>query len=376
VTKFLTVLTTFLLLCASPAGAQGKPFKKALVLGGGGITPGVALGIIAGVQSAGYHPDVIIVSCGASLGAGIYSSFPDVPSALAFAKSEKFYSSFKDMVKIDSRFIFGLKSKLDRAWERPDAIPYVFTNNILRIPETIGTILPGEKFPDSPTKAKLIILGAQTSYGPEYQGRKFGKGALIRETYFTDQDTAAILKNHSSHIQKLFPYSRVFSKTLAVSSVSLSQAVRVSITDPFYINPAKINGQYFFGGAVDLFPIETAQDLADEVLANFPAGLYSGYEDLAISSVFGFAQSDRVMEAAKHRDVKWVDTTGTQDVAMDPVILGPMFVNKIPSDFKQFESMIDRQFRLGYERGVEAVKVQKSRNNVRSHLRSTVVGVK
>jgi predicted acylesterase/phospholipase RssA len=156
----------------------------------------------------------------------------------------------------------------------------------------------------------------------------------------------------------------------------MSQAVRVSITDPFYINPARIGKSYYWGGAVDLFPIETASELADEVLVNYPAGLYNAYEDLAISSVFGFAQSDRTQEAAKQNHVKWIDTSGTNKLAMDPTVIGFLFNTNIPKKYDDFMSLIDRQYKFGYQRGVEAVKLQKNKNNVHSHLRETAVGAK
>ncbi|MGZ3743093.1 MAG: hypothetical protein ACXWRA_04460, partial [Pseudobdellovibrionaceae bacterium] len=51
-----------------------KPFKRVLVISGGGLNPGLALGIIAGVQEKGWRPDLIIATCGAGLGAAINNS--------------------------------------------------------------------------------------------------------------------------------------------------------------------------------------------------------------------------------------------------------------------------------------------------------------
>lgn len=365
----LRLLLALFLLSAS---AHAQPFQRALVIGGGGISPGVALGMIAGSIDAGYKPDLIITSCGSSLGAALYSSFGDAKQALAYAKSEQFYRNFAPLVKIDARFALGLKRRLDRAVERPYLLPDLFEDNILHVPEDVTGMLPRELFP---TKGpRLVVLAAQALFGPELQGRDSGAGPLFRETFFTDPATAQLLQGRASSIKEIFPFSRVAMKTEALSGVSLSQAVRASISDPYYINPAKIGGRYYFGGAVDLFPLETALSLADEVLVNFPVGLYSPYENLAISSTFGFAQSDRTWIASQSKDVKWIDSSGTNNLSLDPSLWGLLFLNKMPRTHAKFAEAIENQFRFGYARALEAVKAQRGRVNVRRHLRTTSVG--
>lgn len=354
--------------------AEAKPFRKALVIAGGGLSPGVALGMIAGARAAGYEPDVIITTCGASLGASIYSSFGNENQALAFAKSEAFYRQIKGLVKIDSWTPFPLKRKFDKFLAQPNLLPELFDDNIVSIPETVSGILPREKFPSG--KTRLIVLAARAAYGPADTGRAIGVAPLIKEVYFTDASTAVSLKGRRSAVKDIFPEARVTEGTQVMTGVGMSQAARASISDPYYINPAKIGDRYYFGGAVDLFPIELATDVADEVLVNFPTGLYSFYEDLAIASVFGFEQSRRASYAAGHTDVKWLDSSGTQEIAMDPVLSGLFFVNKIPSSYEAFRALIDKQFKFGYARAVEAVKIQRSRVNVRKHLRHSAVGIR
>lgn len=359
-----------LLFLALPVQAQ--PFKRALVIGGGGISPGVALGVIAGAQAAGYKPDVILSSCGSSLGAALYSSFGNAEEALAYAKSKKFYRQLSGMVKIDSRLALRLKGRLDRAASAPQVIPDLFQNTILEVPEDVTGLLPNDRFP---TKGpKLIVLAAKALFSPSSAGLDPGPGPLYRETFITDAGTARLLRGRHSTVKENFPYSRVAAKTEAISGVSLSQAARASISDPYYLNPARIGDDYYFGGAVDLFPAETALELAEEVLMNFPTGLYSYYENLAIETTFGFSQSDRTTLVGERRDVKWLDTAGTIALSLDPALFGIFFVNKIPRTHAKYAEMIDKQFRFGYERAVHAVKAQRDRVNQRGHLSSTATG--
>ena len=154
----------------------------------------------------------------------------------------------------------------------------------------------------------------------------------------------------------------------------MAQAARVSISDPFYLNPARIGGDYYFGGAIDLYPIETAQALAEEVLINYPSGLYTAYENLAISSTYGFRQSDRTHLAAKTETVKWIDSSGTAALGMDPTLEGFFFVNNIPASYEKFKNTVLEQYRFGFERAQEAVRAQRRHKNVRSHLRFTATG--
>jgi predicted acylesterase/phospholipase RssA len=364
---FILILALF---SASPAHAQA--FKRALVIGGGGISPGVALGMIAGAQAAGYKPDLIVTSCGSSLGAALYASFGDARQALAYAKSETFYRSFAPLVKIDSRFALTLKRRLDGAAANPTLLPELFDSNILKVPEDVTGLLPREQFPAK--GPRLVVVAARALFGPGMEGRDPGAGPLFRETFITDPATAQLLRGRASTVKQTFPYSRVAMATETLTGIALSQAVRASISDPYYINPARIGGHYYFGGAVDLFPIETAQSLADEVLANFPVGLYTAYEDLAINSTFGFAQSDRSWIASQHKRVKWLDSSGTNGISLDPNLFGLLFLNKMPRTHEKFAEAIERQFQFGYARALEAVKAQRATVNERRHLRTTAVG--
>jgi predicted acylesterase/phospholipase RssA len=366
--RFFVMFLAFILA----SQAQAQPFKRALVIGGGGISPGVALGMIAGAKDAGYDPDLILTSCGSSLGAALYASFGDAPKALAYAKSEAFYRRFAPLVKIDARFALGLKRRLDQAATNPLILPELFDDNILYVPEDVTGMLPREKFP---TKGpRLVVLAAQALFSRQAQGSDPGAGPLFRETFITDPETAQLLRGRASTVKHTFPFSRVATLTSTLTGVALSQAVRASISDPYYINPARIGQSYYFGGAVDLFPIETAQDLAEEVLVNFPVGLYSSYEDLAISSTFGFTQSDRTWISSRHDRVKWIDGYGTNELSLDPYLFGLIFLNKIPRNYADFAEAIEKQFRFGYARAVEAVKAQRGTTNERRHLRSTTVG--
>lgn len=360
-------LAVFLALLSPLAeAAPAKPFKRALVIGGGGISPGVALGIIEGARAAGYEPDLIIATCGASLGATAYQSFGNADAALAYLRSPAYHRNLLSLVQIDSQWGLDLKAKLDQAEAQPGVLPELFTGNILRIPETVGRLLPRENFAGG--RARLILTAAKADFGKESAGTLLSARSF-KQVYFTDPATASYLRGKASPIHRLFPGGHVAPGTEVISGVTMSQAARASIADPFFVNPARVGNSYYFTGAVDLFPIETAQDLAQQVLVTYPSGKYSDYEDLAISSTLGFKQSARSALAARHTRVKWIDVSGLEDLVMDPAPAGLLMVNNIPSSPGAYAAAIDNQYSFGYWRAVEAVKVQAEVGNVRSHLR-------
>lgn len=353
------------------AHSQNK-FKRALVISGGGIAPGMALGLIHGAKAAGYHPDIIIVTCGASIGAGIAHSYPDHQQAKDFLTSPEFYQILVNNVSIDTRFVFPILTKLEKATQDLTRMPYLFSDTILDAPERLESFLPGDKFTNTKNKPRYLVLAAKANFGPNDFDHSLHGGAFFKQVYFTDADTAQKLKNFPSPIQRLFPDSRVEKTTEVISNVSFTEAVRASISDPILINPAKIGNDYYFSGGVDLFPVETAQALADEVLITYPSGLYPTLIDMTIYTTFGFSQSNRALAAGRAKDVRWIDVQGLEKIVFDPQAHGMLILNHIPDSFAEFNQLTKEQYSLGYHRALEAVKTKPGTKNNRSHLRKVL----
>ncbi len=366
-TFFLLPLVVLTLAIAPRAGAA-KKFKRALVISAGGITPGVSLGIIAAAQDTGYKPDVIIAVCGATLGTAIANSYPRIDDRIQFARSEKFHQILQSLIQIDTPLALALKFKFDYIQDHPDVLPAFFDTNILRIPEQVGNYLPHEQF--SSGTPRFIFPAARANFGPQNVGADISGKILFRQVFFTDRDTARALNGMSSTIKKIFPQSRLSARTETITHIPITQASRAAISDPDLVNPARIDGSYYFTGGVDLFPIETALALADEVLVTYPVGKFTPYEDLAISSAFGFSQNARTLKAIQQTHVKWIDVSGMELVSFDPTTVGPFLVNNVPVSAEAFAKGIDLQYSFGYWRTVEALKVQAHRDNVRTHLRA------
>src|SRR5690606_38090066 len=127
--RFLPVLLLVLTFVLNMPLAEAKPFKKALIIAGGGLSPGTGLGIIAGAQAAGFNPDIVILTCGASITASLYSGYGSIQSALDFAKSTDHQRIIRETLKIDSRYGPSVIMKIKREAAKKGKLPELFEDN-------------------------------------------------------------------------------------------------------------------------------------------------------------------------------------------------------------------------------------------------------
>lgn len=336
------------------AAACSKKFKSALVLAGGGVTPGMALGMIAGARAAGHKPDVIITTCGASISGAIANAFPDPAQAKAYVTSKEFHQFLLREVKVGKTSPADLGLKLGKATFTPGLIPDAFDKNVMSMRPTMSRILQRENFTTNAGESRLITVAARATYKPEHAGLAAEGQTLYEQTYFTDKDTGRALRNLPASMKKNFPESPIHPWTAVKTGVSTVQAARASISDPYLLNPAKIGNEYYFAGAMDLFPIETAKAIACDVTSTAPSGKYSFLEDMAVKRGFGFSQQERADQLRKYRGVNWIRTVGANKYAMDPDVEDMEMVNKIPRRYEDFKKLIEKQYEFGFQRAMAA----------------------
>jgi hypothetical protein len=369
--RFLSLSFHLSLLCvlAAPhtSWSAEKKFKRVLVMGGLGIAPGVGLGMIAGLNKMGWKTDLIIATCGSAMPATIYGLENDDKRSLDFAKSQAFKDGVSE-TKLNLSSLLKIKKNFDRA-KNFSVVPQIFSNGILYMPEVMGKYMP-EKNHEKSDDTKIIIVSTRSHYGPESVGLPKPAGKNFTQVFFTDADTAEAMKSYKSPIAQLFPESQIEENVSVMTDVSPEEAIRNSVADPFLLNPGKIGNDYYFTGAVDLFPLELAQSLGEEVISNYPVASFTAYEDLAIESAFGFKQNDSVKHDVSNDLVKWIDLVGVDNVSFNPRPTHLIFMrNEIPYTLEGFQQGIQDQYDLGYERAMEAVKAQVSGPS-KAHLRN------
>lgn len=326
--------------------AEAKPFKRAMVISGGYLSPGAGLGMIAGAKAAGFEPEVIIFTCGASMAASLYSGYGSLERAMEFARSAEHFDLISNLLRIDTRFAPTILANLEQDAAKQGRIPQLFTGNILRLPAVLPEWLPNPRFRRSQSLPRYIVVAARAGFGPQDVGARFEWRAPFKQVYFTDSDTAQYLRGRKSDIKRTFPGSYIDSETEVMTNVSLSQAFRASISDPYYINPARIGDAYYFSGAVDLFPIDLAKDLADQVLVTAPSTDYAAHDVQAIYNAFGFNQQTAAIRASRRQDVTFIDQSYV--ASFKPKLVGPFLSRGLPRTAGEFTSTVDAQYLVAY----------------------------
>jgi hypothetical protein len=370
--KQLSIFLLLMVSLVSFAGAQEKPFKRVLVISGGGINPGVALGMIAGVKEMGWKPDLVIATCGAGITSAVYNSEQSIVDSFEVVRSRTFFEAISEF-RINKPNGIEMIQKLEKA-KNTNRYPDIFHGNLLWGPQKFPThILKTTAFNRDSSKTKFLFISSRALFGPEQAGRRRNSSPLFKVTYYTDPDTAEFLKGRELPAKDVYPNTTLAKDTLTFSHVDVFTAMRAGIADPYFLNPGIVDGHYQFTGAVDLYPIDLAVSLGEQVIAGYPAGLFLDYEDLVFKSGFGFKQTTKALEAIQHKDVKWMDLSGMDTVAFNPQRWAVVMTSGIPTDFTEYRLGIGRQWTFGHDRAKEALTVAPGAvTDVRSHLRRPI----
>lgn len=365
-----------LTLAVGAASAEAKKFKRALVIAGGGISPAVSVGLLKAAEESGWMPDVVITTCGSSMGAAIYNAYLNGDASLAYAQSPTFYAGLRQ-VRLNNSNLLDIGRMFDGIQARPDLVPDFFRRYILEVPTPVNMQLPSSRFNTSSRGPRFIMIAAKALFNAVDVGRPRPQ-KMFTETFFTDPDTAKALKGYPSALADIAG-SSVTRETLVISDKTTDEAMRASVSDPYLLNPPIVDGSFYFTGAVDLFPAELAQYLADDVLMTYPVSLFDGPMDIAFSSAFGFTQTRRTLQVLNNYGIRWIDMSGIEELKFDP---RPQFlsfnppslltiVNRIPETLLDFQKGIRAQFDLSRARMHEALQLQAAGPN-RDRLREPI----
>lgn len=200
--------------------------KVGLVLSGGGASGFAHIGVIKALEENGIPIDYITgTSAGALVGA-MYASGMTPDEMIRYATSDAFVKMSKGKLSSDKRFL--LQRQVDDA-------------SLIELPFTFDSLL-----------AKSLPINFVRPYGLDFELMKY---------------LGVVGVNCNKNFDELFvPFRCVASdvaakKSVVFSSGNLNEAVRASITYPFYINPIKVNGKLMFdGGLYNNFPSNVMYD--------------------------------------------------------------------------------------------------------------------
>lgn len=369
--------------CQAQDQPSAKPFKRAIVFAGMGLDFSTYIGIYDAAVDSGHSPDLIIATSGGSVAAAIITAFPDREDRLNHLQGENSFGYFAS-VTVEQPRPGPFFSRFARWYPRSLGIrpltPDLFSSNLLTVPEPPENNRLNIPFPEGGEGPRVIVVAASLDYPKANRpvcGRK-----LFTETWFTDPATGGHLEGFGSPIGRAFPRGTISLSSSVECGVPMIEASKASIAEPQLFAPPLVNGRYYTGGAIDLWPVELADMLAEEVIV--PRTMrFDGKQDIISKSTFGYSQRDRQDQLERYPVDHRVDMSDNAEVlkndsfwftienvrrepangparlapgapGRDYLVPRPRLIYTMPDTHEEFVDRIQAQYHYGYDRGMQA----------------------
>lgn len=243
-------------------------------------------------------------------------------------------------------------------------IPNLFDNFLMDVPSEIN--LPELSSNFSPINHKTVIIASKILFNKEDAGFKRDSRKLFQQVIFSDEETISKLDGQMFHLHG--EKTSVDDNIGYSSQASVIEASRASISDPFYMEPATINGHKYVTDAIDLYPLEIAKKLGDEVIFIYPTK-FDVIEQGAIYSTFNFSHNkrhDQVFSNEIDYLVDYTDFPSELKFTPKPDFLAWEIKSRLPDTYQEYREIVRRQFNYGYRRMLEAAKNKGSIKHIRN----------
>ncbi|WP_229262543.1 patatin-like phospholipase family protein [Duganella radicis] len=337
-----------------------KPYKRCMVMGGGGFRFGIYIGMYAALREAGKAPDVLLASCGGAIAAAIIHNLPDPEAQRAWLSSEAMYQFWCSLRSTDNAVLLGTllraaKRKMNNV--SAPVIPDLFNDYLFEIPPQ----LPFPPATGTPA-VDVAIIGGKLLFDASDVGQPRGRRKLYAETVFCKERAAAALQGMDSPLSDpRWGDHAIARELLTDSSVAVTDAARISIADMIYFRCAHHRGDEYIGGVLDLFPVEIARKLGEEVVMEFKEAFDQVFAIPAWRSVLGVDGNARLRYANSHLADMRIDSSDVSVVLEKQQLqqkldwLRNRIELRMPPSYEIFVQHMQDQWRYGYQRAQEAL---------------------
>ncbi len=366
---FISILAYLLL---SSGVAETKPFHRVVVFSGGGFEFAQFLGAMEALEESDKKPDLIIASCGGSIAAAIIANFDDPNLRRQFLFSYK----FKDFVRSSQANKNILSVSAGYAWlnrRKKEAnlnlIPSIFSDYLIEAP--VNLPLPEMNISFSSSQIPMIIIGGKVLFTAAQVGQQ-KKEKLFREIYFTSPQIASYLKDFKSPVGQNFVSSSIALDTEVKTDIGVMLAARAAATNPMVFPPVQISHDYYVGGSINLYPLELARELGEEVIMSFGEDFSEHSGVPVIKAAFQFDANERLRSITNQSANWWTDASDRSSAIEEPYGFGikNSFMKvyfRMPSEDDIFDKDITAHFKYGKDRMLEAI--QQRTQNHKCHVR-------
>jgi predicted acylesterase/phospholipase RssA len=337
---------------------NAKKYQRCMMLSGGGFRYAYYLGIYAAFNDVDQAPDLLLGTCGGAVAAAIIQGLPNDAERKQWVCSPHMHQFWCEL-KSNPRSTFtralwhAFKRKLSA--NHAAVIPDLFNDYLFEIERYVP--LPPFNADLEATAIAIVagkLLYTETDIDLPRNGRK-----LFKEVIFCSQRVQSLLSNASSAVAS--SENAVDAEVLFDTQMPIAEAARASVSDMYYFRCHRYGADHYIGGAINLVPIELAQQLADTVLAEIKNPYDPHFAIPALKAVFGIDGNQRLQAIDKQSADIWVDTS---DISQ--VLKRQRFDKKIhwwsnqialmaPRNYHDYVKMIDAQWQYGYDRAMLSI---------------------
>ncbi|MES2947955.1 MAG: patatin-like phospholipase family protein [Pseudomonadota bacterium] len=336
-----------------------KKYRQCMVMSGGGFRFGIYLGMYAAACDAGQAPDLVLASCGGAIAAAVIHTVPDPVQQKAWLASPEMHRFWSAITPAPAakihRILLDVASRAINPRPAP-RLPDLFDNYLFALP-TLPQLAPtaAQQGPD------VALVGSKLLYTPSEVGHRRGRRKLFEQTVFCGPRAAALLHGvHAPLGAAEWGNTAVASQVATDTTMPLDVAARISVSDMYYFACHPHGGAHYMGGVVDLFPIEMAHRLADNVVMEFKAPFDQLTSVPAWRAVLGTNANQRLRRVhAQHADV-WIDTSDIEHALTKPYLRKVLAwrENRVrlepPPSYPVFVQHMQEHWNFGYARAREA----------------------
>ena len=329
-------------------------------MAGGGFRFGYYLGMYAALRNLNKAPDLLLASCGGAIAAGTIQSFSDDAQRKNWISSPTMYQFWLELKSNrQASIVRVLAAVMNRRFFAKNAkkIPDLFNDYLFEIPEH----LPAPPISHSNNELDVAIIAGKLLYRESEVGLPRGQRKLFAETVFCTARTASLLNGVRSPLSSdMFGNNAIAEQLLTETNMPMVEAMRASVSDMFYFRCHSYKGNDYIGGVIDLFPIEVASQLAEEVIMELKGPYDNCFSIPALRVVLGIDGNQRLHHVLQQFADIWVDTSDMSQALAENQIYKKIIWRHnqikliVPDTYDNYVKMIDAQWQYGYHRGLNS----------------------
>ncbi len=336
-----------------------KPFNHTMLMSGGGSRFGYYLGMYAAAVDFNNRPDAIFASCGGAIAAGLIGAFEDTKEQKEALLSRELYQMLQRVQYANKHTLTTVFGDLIKRFLKRKAItvfPDLTKEALFEVSDESKPWFPFQSNYTS-SNATIYIVGSKLCFNDNQIGQRRISAPLFEEVIFSDRIALNALSNapylpHSALIKHDF---------VRESSIGLQEAVRISVSDIYYLPPYIIADSYYMGGMLDLVPFHLAQHCSTVLSLETKQAFSIITAVPAFYTLLGYNPNDVLKSLPLRSQDIWIKTADSPKKLHKYQIhkkinwLSNRISLEIP-DYDQFRIMMQVQWDYGYQRAQKAYK--------------------